>query len=739
MHSGTNDAGTVQRGRSVKWGGVSVIEPSQWSREKALPDAHPGDGVKTGLGAAEVAAASIRQAGSAMAGAGAGAGAGKGVNGRRRGGGSGMESHRQPSAGVALSKATCDSLRSPRPPMAATSIHALPIELLTRIFLFGQDPHPPPSSTAFPDDPPLELTVSHVCAHWRAAALATPALWSHIAIRVVPHIARAREYVVRSRTHPLHLLVDSASEADAVAGYSVFRDEFLDAFASLTPHIARWRALVLRVRDLQCKAHARTVLSSCGPAPTLADLALWHIQDWGSPERLFNAIGPPPVVVFAGGLPALARLALFGVNIQWTASASPFLRRLTHLELGVHSDDVRIPIDRWRAVLAASPALVRLALHYSGPRAQAGLWRLSAAPYSRSRSPSVSPGIGTGSTSTSTSTSADSADDDDLDPDVPAGPVPLPSLAEVRLADLDAPYACAILRTFTAPRLRALQLELGDPEAPQDFAPLAALLAHPPSPAALRDAELDPLVPYVPPPEVVAAVNRSGARDEEEERQRAGSGIAEPQEPPPMFPALETLAIGALADCALASWARLLRRSASLRVLELDAATMAGGAFEVLLDSADGQEGRRRSKSKGKGKERAREDRPDILLPNLHTLRVAGVSGAAIRALVEHRRRAGRPIATWYVHESCRDAETERVKAEMDAGVGGGEAMEWFRDEDDAAEEEEEEGSWVDEGEAEEGMHEDGEGEHEETPEGEWSSEGDEYAHAGPDAGAEYR
>ncbi|OSX60054.1 hypothetical protein POSPLADRAFT_1149501 [Postia placenta MAD-698-R-SB12] len=315
-----------------------------------------------------------------------------------------------------------------------TSIHELPVELLLRIFEFGMlDARPAMSSTSpFPAEPPFEVLVSHVCPHWRAIALHAPALWTHIAIAIVPHVARAREYIARSARQPLRILVDSVAEADAVPGFTIFRAEFLPAFAVLTPHIHRWAALALRVRDLTCKAAARKVLSSCGPAPLLDSLELWHIQDWRTPEGLFNAIGPPPVVVFNGALPALARLSLIGVNIQWQASSSPFLRDLTDLELGIHSDNVRIPFPRWAEVLAASPRLRRLLLHYSGPRA--------ALPWdTRPR----------------------------------GGPIPLPALAELRLVDLDPPYVCALLRTLHAPALRALFLELdtrdADPEPAQDF------------------------------------------------------------------------------------------------------------------------------------------------------------------------------------------------------------------------------------------------------------------------------
>ncbi|KZT64633.1 hypothetical protein DAEQUDRAFT_678235, partial [Daedalea quercina L-15889] len=389
-----------------------------------------------------------------------------------------------------------------------TTIHSLPVELLTRIFTLGaQDPVQDFAlgpAAPIPRDPPFEVLVSHVCPQWRDIALRTPHLWTSIVLTQVSHIPRARAYVARSGRLPFHILLDSASENDYVHNHSIFRDEFLPAFEPLTPHIARWGSLILRVRDIHCKRHARTVLSTVGPAPHLRALELWHIEEWANVERLWGHVGPPPVVVFNGALPALTRLSLIGVNIQWSEQSSPFLRGLTELELGVHSDDVRIPFDRWLAVLARSPALARLALHYSGPRLAAPPWRL------------------------------------------PDGPVPLPALRDLKLADLDASYACALLRTFVAPATRKLYLELGWMDSPQDYSTLVDMLPEPADPGA-------------------GAGKGKGKRAER-----------------PMFPLLEELTVKSVATCTLASWHGLLRASPHVHTLAVDFGQMGKGAFEVL-------------------------------------------------------------------------------------------------------------------------------------------------------------
>ncbi|KAL6300211.1 hypothetical protein BKA93DRAFT_695336, partial [Sparassis latifolia] len=318
-------------------------------------------------------------------------------------------------------------------------VYALPVELLARIFELGREDAPSPDLQP-PGEPTFEVLVSHVCQHWRDVALRTPTLWTLVHFRTTPHLARARAYLSRSGSQPLQIYVDTCAKDEYVPGWLLFRDEFHPVFDTVVPHIARWRSLYLKVRDLACKRSARDVLSTCGAAPRLASLTLWHIEDWGTSERLYTAIGPPPVVVFAGRLPALRHVHLIGVNLPW--SHSPFLRGLASLELALHSDDVRIPFDRWHAMLAASPALERLSLTYSGPRAAAPPWG-------------------------------------------PPARVRLPRLRELRLTDLDPPYLCALVRTLDAPALRTLHLELSD----QDFTPFVRMLARPPPPS---DGPLDP-------------------------------------------------------------------------------------------------------------------------------------------------------------------------------------------------------------------------------------------------------
>ncbi|KAI0087063.1 hypothetical protein BDY19DRAFT_894061, partial [Irpex rosettiformis] len=319
-------------------------------------------------------------------------------------------------------------------------IFTLPVELLSRVFALGMPegeyPDFPPS-----DEVPFELLVSHTCRHWRNVALRTHQLWTIIHFRLVSHIERASIYLTRSHNHLVDILVDTCAAEEHVPGVTLFRQEFLPIFNTVTPYIHRWRSLTLKVRDRECKIGARSVLSTCGGAPYLEYLQLWHIENWDSAERLFTQIGPPPVVVFNKSLPRLKHIVLIGVNVPW--NQSPFLEDLSTVEFALHSEDVRIPYDIWANMLATSPNLYKLSLHYSGPRSATDGW--------------------------------------------PTDVVKLPGLRELVLTDLDCSYILQLMERITMPGVTKLRLELHDRD--QDFSQLLEYFAAPPVPAAADTTE----------------------------------------------------------------------------------------------------------------------------------------------------------------------------------------------------------------------------------------------------------
>ncbi|KAJ6508483.1 hypothetical protein C8R45DRAFT_1168635 [Mycena sanguinolenta] len=306
-------------------------------------------------------------------------------------------------------------------------VYTLPVELLSRVFVLGaadqlldspfllrpDEHHCVASVTDF------QLLISHVCKHWREVALRISSLWTSLHFREPGHIARAQAFLARAAAnHPLDILVDTVSVDDHIPGVTLCRDEMRAVFALIIPHVARWRAFYLKVRTNECKLVAREALSTCGPAPRLETLQLYHFEDYRTTQNLYIATYRPPVQIFDNVLPALKNVSLIGVNLPW--GHAPYLQQLHALELALHPDNIRPPFKAWDAMLRRSPRLRRLRLHYSGPRAA----------------------------------------------DEHSTRICVPALEELSLTDLDPDHLIRLLPTLELPRLATLALDL--PE--QDFA-----------------------------------------------------------------------------------------------------------------------------------------------------------------------------------------------------------------------------------------------------------------------------
>ncbi|KAJ6462031.1 hypothetical protein C8R47DRAFT_1225658 [Mycena vitilis] len=304
-----------------------------------------------------------------------------------------------------------------------TGVYTLPVELLSRIFVLGAADQAVDSPFLLrPDEDhcptalvtEFQLLVSHVCVHWRAVALRTSCLWTSLHFREPAHIARAEAFLARAAANqPLDILVDTVSVDDHIPGVTLSRDEMRAIFALIVPHVSRWRAFHLKA------------LSTCGPAPRLETLQLYHFEDYRTAQNLYLATYRAPVVIFDNVLPALKNVSLIGVNLPW--AHAPYLQHLHALELALHPDNIRPPYDAWDAMLRRSPRLRRLRLHYSGPRAA----------------------------------------------DEPSTRICVPALEELSLTDLDPDHLARLLPTLELPRLSTLALDL--PE--QDFTGVVEIIA----------------------------------------------------------------------------------------------------------------------------------------------------------------------------------------------------------------------------------------------------------------------
>ncbi|KAJ7781701.1 hypothetical protein DFH07DRAFT_1017124 [Mycena maculata] len=331
-----------------------------------------------------------------------------------------------------------------------SGVYTLPVELLSRVFVLGAAEQElgspfllrPDEDTVPTASADFQLLVSHVCHQWRQVALHISCLWTSLHFREPAHIARAEAFLERTaRNHPLDILMDTVSTEEHIPGVTLCREEMCAIFALITPHVARWRAFHLKVRANECKLVARQALSTCGPAPRLETLQLYHFEDYRTAQNLYIATYRTPVVIFDNALPALKNVSLIGVNLPW---AAPFLQHLHALELALHPDNIRPPSDAWDAILRGSPRLRQLRLHYSGPRAA----------------------------------------------DEHSTRVCVPALEELSLTDLDPDHLARLLRTLELPRLTTLSLDL--PE--QDFTGVVEMLAGvSPSSTALISVPVSPL------------------------------------------------------------------------------------------------------------------------------------------------------------------------------------------------------------------------------------------------------
>ncbi|KAG6899794.1 hypothetical protein C0993_006918 [Termitomyces sp. T159_Od127] len=328
----------------------------------------------------------------------------------------------------------------------SASVYSLPVELLTRVFVLGAGYDYPYAGTPFllkPDQDyyavpssHFQLLVSQVCHHWRQVALRTASLWSMLHFREPAHIARAQEYIARcsSSPHLFDILVDTVADGDHIPGVTLCREELQQIFKLICPQVKRWRAFHLKICDHECKATARQHLSTCGPAPNLETLQLYHFEDYLTSQNLYLATYRPPVMVFSNDLPRLKNVSLIGVNLPW--AHSPYLAHLHTIELALHPENIRPPYEYWDNMLRNSPDLQTLSLHYSGPRVANGDTKL-VWPAEREQ-------------------------------------ITIQSLENLSLTDLDPDYLVRLMGRLVLPGLKRLSLDLPD----QDFTPFLELITN---------------------------------------------------------------------------------------------------------------------------------------------------------------------------------------------------------------------------------------------------------------------
>ncbi|KAF5324799.1 hypothetical protein D9611_004067 [Ephemerocybe angulata] len=150
-----------------------------------------------------------------------------------------------------------------------------------------------------------EVTVSHVCSHWRRVALSLPALWCGFQYSGVfydpgqPAEERLAAYLERSGQHPFDLWID-LGKADSMDGGRISQ-----MLTAVLPHLHRFRVLQLLSNKRQCLDRFRESLATAS-VPLLEACAI-------CPDSENTDGNVPPLTlpnIFQNGAPSLKYVRL---------------------------------------------------------------------------------------------------------------------------------------------------------------------------------------------------------------------------------------------------------------------------------------------------------------------------------------------------------------------------------------------------------------------------------------------
>ncbi|KAG6876304.1 hypothetical protein C0993_004171 [Termitomyces sp. T159_Od127] len=253
---------------------------------------------------------------------------------------------------------------------------------------------------------PFQVLVSHVCRHWRAVAVETPALWTRLTFAEGAPYEQSRAWIQRAKGGPLDIDIDCTfaedgdecgdgdeAEASSLSGSSMASSsssssshgcrcaahctahcpipdlgEILDI---VVPLVAQWRSFDVTTGTWKDMHMLLSRLSACASAPLLETLGLYHCDDNEDYETFRPAELREPFLIFHGNAPKLRDVLLWGVHLDWDRSL-PLLSDLRDLKLSYHAEDVRPSFATFAQILNSSPDLRSLDLCLSGPRAHDG-------------------------------------------------------------------------------------------------------------------------------------------------------------------------------------------------------------------------------------------------------------------------------------------------------------------------------------------------------------------------------
>lgn len=205
---------------------------------------------------------------------------------------------------------------------ARSPIDTLPNEILTAIFLESQQLS---RLNGVDDNPIAEVTISHVCSHWRRLAMLAPSLWNVFRFdgAVAPQIPldRLHTYLERSQTHPLDIYLSFTGSWE---GWS----DQLETLDMIAPHFSRCRILqVLSDNDTHIDDFLHKL--ECAQLPLLEYLTICPDRCHKPPDEHIVSDWNANVLL-NGAAPSLKYLRLDSTSL---CDFRPPLSSITHLRL----------------------------------------------------------------------------------------------------------------------------------------------------------------------------------------------------------------------------------------------------------------------------------------------------------------------------------------------------------------------------------------------------------------------
>ncbi|KAH6912926.1 hypothetical protein BKA70DRAFT_1559369 [Coprinopsis sp. MPI-PUGE-AT-0042] len=490
------------------------------------------------------------------------------------------------------------------------------------------------------EDPhiPFEILVSHVCRHWREAAVNTPELWSWIEFVAPPQWEMYEAYLERAKGHPLTLDIDGSrpddyaledhpdhpdyqpehAEGEPILFYS--SKQIQRIFDMLIPLASQWHRVDICMSNHSDMEYVLKRLHEIPEAPALETI---HMHDEENPLTL----------PFHGKAPNLRSVDLWGVHIDWDAAA-PLFTNLKHFNLAFHIN--RPSFKMFATYLRNAPRLELLELDTSGPQAK--------------HSPLISPGH-------TAPIEADRERAEEADPWAwHAYPIEVPSLRELSLSGHEPDYACALAQTFFFPNLKGISISYPN----GDFSNTIMAYATPSRRASSRRSMFQLI----------------------DSLQLLELGHVDDGARNTMFEALvglKNLCLGAVDDededevsAAVAKfWTELYKNTLAVRKEE-------GGKAPAITQKEETDEGETKIP-------------PKLLLPHLSAIQTRGIDGTTMRKFVDARKSLGLPLKTVMMHSGS-DVLSKDEKW-LRANV---EEFDYFSDSDEEADDGDDEGDYLD-------------------------------------------